>query len=73
MPNQGKEEVVLTFLSEAEIREQVTALCHRLNLQAVNNINQSETVQLFRNNNAKKSLNKKEEPVSQIRQNKLTV
>ncbi len=43
----GKEEVVLTFLSEAEIREQVTALCHRLNLQAVNNINQSETVQLL--------------------------
>ena len=43
----GKEEVVLTFLSEVEIREQVTALCHRLNLQAVNNINQSETVQLL--------------------------
>ena len=43
----GKEEVVLTFLSEVEIREQVTALCYRLNLQAVNNINQSETVQLL--------------------------
>ncbi|MEB3122584.1 MAG: dynamin-like GTPase family protein [Snowella sp.] len=43
----GKEEVVLTFLSEVEIREQVTALSHRLNLQAVNNINQSETVQLL--------------------------
>jgi replication fork clamp-binding protein CrfC len=43
----GKEEVVLTFLSEVEIREQVTALCHRLNLQAVSNINQSETVQLL--------------------------
>lgn len=43
----GKEEVVLTFLSEVEIREQVTALCHRLNLQAVSNINQAETVQLL--------------------------
>jgi replication fork clamp-binding protein CrfC len=43
----GKEEVVLTFLSEVEIREQVTALCHRLNLQAVSNINQGETVQLL--------------------------
>ena len=43
----GKEEVVLTFLSEVEIREQVTALCHRLNLQAVSNINQPETVQLL--------------------------
>ena len=39
--------MVLTFLSEVEIREQVTALCHRLNLQAVSNINQPETVQLL--------------------------
>jgi len=44
-PNQ--ERVVLTFLSEAEIREQVTALCNLLTLQPINNINQSETVQLL--------------------------
>jgi replication fork clamp-binding protein CrfC len=35
-----RERVVLTFLSEAEIREQVIALCQRLGLNAVININQ---------------------------------
>lgn len=42
------ERVVLTFLSEAEIREQAAALCQRLGLAAVNNINQAEVVTLLR-------------------------
>ena len=45
-PNQ--ERVILTFLSEAEIREQATALCHRLGLTAQANINQSEIINLLR-------------------------
>lgn len=36
-----QEEVVLTFLSEAEIREQVHALCERLGLSNTTNINQA--------------------------------
>ena len=38
------ERVILTFLSEAEIREQATALSQKLNLQLATNINQLETV-----------------------------
>ncbi|MEA5511224.1 dynamin-like GTPase family protein [Crocosphaera sp. UHCC 0190] len=37
-----QERVVLTFLSEVEIREQIQALCQRLNLQNSTNINQAE-------------------------------
>lgn len=39
-PNQ--ERVILTFLSEAEIREQATASCEKLGLQPATNINQPE-------------------------------
>ena len=42
-----REQVVLTFLSEVEIREQVVALCQRLGLAAVN-INQPEAIDLLR-------------------------
>lgn len=45
-PNQ--ERVILTFLSEAEIREQATALCQKLGLQAATNINQPEASNLLR-------------------------
>jgi len=45
-PNQEK--VILTFLSEAEIREQATAICQRLRLTAQNNINQPEVINLLR-------------------------
>ncbi len=45
-PNQ--ERVILTFLSEAEIREQVTALCQKLGLQVTTNINQPEASNLLR-------------------------
>lgn len=41
-----KERVVLTFLSEAEIREQANALCQRLGF-ASTNINQAEVVTLL--------------------------
>lgn len=40
-----QERVVLTFLSEAEIREQVQALCELLVLPLVGNINKADTVQ----------------------------
>jgi replication fork clamp-binding protein CrfC len=40
---QDQERVVLTFLSEVEIREQVKTLCELLNLPLVGNINQPET------------------------------
>ncbi|MDY7022509.1 MAG: dynamin family protein, partial [Cyanobacteriota bacterium] len=40
-----QERVVLTFLSEAEIREQVQTLCELLALPLVGNINQPDTVQ----------------------------
>lgn len=39
-----KERVVLTFLSEAQIREQADVLCNRLGLPLGNNINNSEVV-----------------------------
>ncbi|HEY9650815.1 MAG TPA: dynamin-like GTPase family protein, partial [Coleofasciculaceae cyanobacterium] len=42
-----RERVVLTFLSEAEIREQAVALCQRLGLAAAN-INQPEAMDLLR-------------------------
>ncbi|HEY9610403.1 dynamin-like GTPase family protein, partial [Allocoleopsis sp.] len=42
-----RERVVLTFLSEVEIREQVVALCQRLGLAAAN-INQPEAIDLLR-------------------------
>jgi replication fork clamp-binding protein CrfC len=42
-----KERVILTFLSEAEIREQVSALCQKMELNAVNNINQPEAIHLI--------------------------
>jgi len=45
-PNQEK--VILTFLSEAEIREQAAALCQRLGLTAPTNINQPEVINLLR-------------------------
>ncbi|WP_413166216.1 dynamin family protein [Capilliphycus salinus ALCB114379] len=41
---QDQERVVLTFLSEVEIREQVKTLCELLGLPLVGNINQPETV-----------------------------
>lgn len=44
-PNQ--ERVILTFLSEVEIREQATALCQRLGLTAPTNINQPEVIDLL--------------------------
>ncbi|MDB9313419.1 dynamin-like GTPase family protein [Spirulina sp. CS-785/01] len=40
----GQERVVLTFLSEAEIREQVKILCDRLLLNSTVNINQPESI-----------------------------
>ncbi len=43
----ARERVVLTFLSEAEIREQATALCQRLGLVAAN-INQPEAIEMLR-------------------------
>jgi replication fork clamp-binding protein CrfC len=43
----NEERVVLTFLSEAEIREQVQLLCHKLNLNASGNINQPEILDLL--------------------------
>lgn len=43
-----KERVVLTFLSEAEISAQATALCQRLGLAAQTNINQPEVMNLLR-------------------------
>jgi len=45
-PNQEK--VILTFLSEAEIREQAAALCQRLGLTVPTNINQPEVINLLR-------------------------
>ncbi len=45
-PNQ--ERVILTFLSEAEIREQAAALFQRLGLTAPTNINQPEVINLLR-------------------------
>lgn len=42
-----KERVILTFLSEAEIREQASALCQKLELNAANKINQPEAIHLI--------------------------
>ncbi|ACK68133.1 conserved hypothetical protein [Rippkaea orientalis PCC 8801] len=42
-----QERVVLTFLSEAEIGEQVKALCDRLQIPAYTNINQPETIKFL--------------------------
>ncbi len=41
------ERVVLTFLSEAEIREQAQALCQRLGLESSANIDQPEVINLL--------------------------
>ncbi len=43
-----EEKVILTFLSEAEIREQAVALFQRLGLTAPTNINQPEVINLLR-------------------------
>ncbi|MBD2560038.1 MULTISPECIES: dynamin-like GTPase family protein [Nostoc] len=43
-----KERVVLTFLSEAEIREQAVSLCQQLGFKTVTNINQAEVINLLR-------------------------
>lgn len=42
------EKVILTFLSEVEIREQAVALCQKLGLTAPSNINEPEMVDLLR-------------------------
>ncbi|MBV6624703.1 MAG: dynamin-like GTPase family protein [Rivularia sp. (in: Bacteria)] len=41
------EKVVLTFLSEAEVREQVFYLCEQLGLHKVENINQEDAIELL--------------------------
>ncbi|MBD2387680.1 dynamin-like GTPase family protein [Cylindrospermum sp. FACHB-282] len=43
-----QERVVLTFLSEAEIREQAVSLCHGLGFNTVANINEAEVINLLR-------------------------
>jgi len=43
-----KERVVLTFLSEAEIREQAISLCQNLGFNSVANINKGEVINLLR-------------------------
>ena len=43
-----QERVVLTFLSEVEIREQASFLCEKLGFQTAANINQSEIIDLLR-------------------------
>ncbi|MEH2065177.1 MAG: dynamin-like GTPase family protein [Nostoc sp.] len=43
-----KERVVLTFLSEAEIREQAVSLCQQLGFKTVPNINQTDVINLLR-------------------------
>ncbi|MEH2375877.1 dynamin-like GTPase family protein [Nostoc sp.] len=42
-----KERVVLTFLSEAEIREQAVYLCQQLGFKSVANINQADVINLL--------------------------
>ncbi|UKP00136.1 dynamin-like GTPase family protein [Nostoc sp. UHCC 0870] len=42
-----QERVVLTFLSEAQIREQATSLCQQLGFKTAANLNQSELVSLL--------------------------
>ena len=41
------ERVVLTFLSEAEVREKVSCLCEQLGLHKVENINQEDAIELL--------------------------
>ncbi|WP_026734218.1 dynamin-like GTPase family protein [Fischerella sp. PCC 9605] len=43
-----QERVVLTFLSEAEIREQAVSLCQQLGFTTIANINQVEVINLLR-------------------------
>ncbi len=43
-----QEKVILTFLSEVEIREQAVALCQKLELTPPSNINQADMVDLLR-------------------------
>ncbi|WP_298908539.1 dynamin-like GTPase family protein [uncultured Nostoc sp.] len=43
-----QERVVLTFLSEVEIREQAVYLCQQLGFKTVTNINQAEVINLLR-------------------------
>ncbi|MEA5554298.1 dynamin family protein [Anabaena cylindrica UHCC 0172] len=42
------ERVVLTFLSEVEVREQAVSLCQELGFNTVENINQSDVIDLLR-------------------------
>lgn len=42
-----KERVVLTFLSEAEVREQVILICQELGFKNITNINQKEIIDLL--------------------------
>jgi replication fork clamp-binding protein CrfC len=42
------EKVVLTFLSEQEVREQVFSLCEQLGLHQVENINREDAIELLR-------------------------
>lgn len=42
-----EERVILTFLSEAEIREQALNLCQQLGFNMVNNINEPEVIDLI--------------------------
>lgn len=44
----NNEQVVLTFLSEAEIRQQALVLCEKLGLTTAVNINQQETIEMLR-------------------------
>lgn len=44
----NNERVVLTFLSEAEIRQQALLLCERLGLTTAVNINQQEVIEMLR-------------------------
>jgi replication fork clamp-binding protein CrfC len=44
----NNERVVLTFLSEVEIREQASSLCQQLGFQTAANINQAEVINLLR-------------------------
>ncbi|MDJ0798158.1 MAG: dynamin-like GTPase family protein [Calothrix sp. MO_167.B12] len=43
----NEERVILTFLSEAEIREQALNLCQQLGFNTVNNINEAEVIDLL--------------------------
>ncbi len=43
----NQERVVLTFLSEAEIREQASILCQRLGMSATINVNQPDVISLL--------------------------